>query len=104
MIIKKSRNAEEIIIKLSGKLDASTVPMLQKFLGDRIDTDNKKLVFDLSDVDAISSEGLHFLASVKDKMIDKKGILLRNVSKETIELLDTNGLRNILTKEKGEHT
>ena len=86
MIIKKSRNAEEIIIKLSGKLDASTVPMLQRFLGDSIDTDDKKLVFDLSDVDAISSEGLHFLVSVKDKMIDKKGILLRNVSKETIEL------------------
>ena len=78
--------------------------MLQRFLGDSIDTDNKKLVFDLSDVDAISSEGLYFLVSVKDKMIDKKGILLRNVSKETIELLDTNGLRNILTKEKGEQT
>ena len=57
-------------------------------------------LFDLSDVDAISSEGLHFLVSVKDKMIDKKGILLRNVSKETIELLDTDGLSNILTIEK----
>ena len=61
MIIKKSRNAEEIIIKLSGKLDAAAVPMLQRFLGDSIDTDDKKLVFDLSDVDAISSEGLHLL-------------------------------------------
>ena len=65
--------------------------MLQRFLGDSIDTDNKKLVFDLSDVDAISSEGLYFLVSVKDKMIDKKVILLRNVSKETIEVLDING-------------
>lgn len=102
MIIKKSRNAEEIIIKLSGKLDAAAIPMLQRFLGDSIDTDHKKLVFDLSDVDAISSEGLHLLISVKDKMIDKKGILLRNVSKETIELLDTNGLRNTLTIEMGE--
>lgn len=104
MIIKKSRNVEEMIIRLSGKLDASTVPMLQKFLGDSIDTDNKKLVFDLADVDAVSPEGLHFLISVNDRMVNKKGMILRNVRKETMELFDTAGLSKALTIERGEPT
>lgn len=104
MIIKKSKNAEEMIIRLSGKLDASTVPMLRKFLSESIDTDNKKLVFDLADVDTISPEGLHFLISVIDRMVNKKGTILRNVRKKAMELFDTAGLSKALTIERGEPT
>ena len=64
----------------------------------------KPAELDASQLEYISSAGLRFLISVNDRMVNKKGMILRNVRKETMEIFDIAGLSIILTIERGEQT
>ncbi len=90
MNITKQINGKELIIALEGKLDTTTAPELEQELEKSLDGVDK-LVFDLKDMDYISSAGLRVLLSAHKKMIGKNGMLLKNVCEEIMEIFEVTG-------------
>ena len=90
MNITKQLNGKELTIALEGKLDTTTAPELEQELEKSLDGVDK-LVFDLKDMDYISSAGLRVLLSAHKKMIGKNGMLLKNVCEEIMEIFEETG-------------
>ena len=90
MNITKQINGKELTIALEGKLDTTTAPELEQELEKSLDGVDK-LVFDLKDMDYISSAGLRVLLSAHKKMIGKNGMRLKNVCEEIMEIFEVTG-------------
>lgn len=56
-----------VLFEVSGRVDSSTAPELQKALNEVIEAGNYKLVLDLHQVDFISSAGLWVLVNAQKK-------------------------------------
>ena len=93
------REGKALTVALSGRLDSSTAPDLEKQL-DLTDTD--KLVFDLAGLEYISSAGLRILLASM-KAMDKQGeMTVRHVQPAVMELFTVTGFSEILTIEPEE--
>jgi anti-sigma B factor antagonist len=81
------------VVTVSGRVDSSTAPDLQKALQDLLDTDHTQLVLDLKDVDYMSSAGLRVLVAMQ-KAAKKNGGALRvaQPSVRVNEVLELAGL------------
>ena len=90
MNITKQINGKELTIALEGKLDTTTAPELEQELEKSLDGVDK-LVFDLKNMDYISSAGLRVLLSAHKKMIGKNGMRLKNVCEEIMEIFEVTG-------------
>lgn len=94
-IIKKLEN-NELTIKLVGRLDTTTSPNLEAELKKSIN-DVKKLSFDFSELEYISSAGLRVLLSAQ-KVMNKQGqMIVLNANDEIKEVFDITGFTDILT-------
>ena len=87
-----------LIIVLEGRLDSVTTPQLTAALENGIEQANE-VVFDLKEVDYISSAGLRLLLSTHKKMMGKGGMVLRNVNEMNMEILELTGFTEIFTIE-----
>lgn len=95
MEIEINRVEKELTIKLTGKLDTSTVPELESELKGKLEG-IKKLIFDFSDLDYISSAGLRVVLSSM-KSVDSDGeTILRGAKSNIIEVFELTGLINYL--------
>ncbi|MBE6118607.1 MAG: STAS domain-containing protein [Erysipelotrichaceae bacterium] len=93
------REGKALTVALSGRLDSSTAPDLEKQL-DLTDTD--KLVFDLAGLEYISSAGLRILLASM-KVMDRQGeMTVRHVQPAVMELFTVTGFNKILTIEPEE--
>ena len=93
------REGKALTVALSGRLDSSTAPDLEKQL-DLTDTD--KLVFDLAGLEYISSAGLRILLASM-KALDRQGeMTVRHVQPAVMELFTVTGFSEILTIEPDE--
>ena len=93
------REGKALTVALSGRLDSSTAPDLEKQL-DLTDTD--KLVFDLAGLEYISSAGLRILLASM-KVMDRQGeMTVRHVQPAVMELFTVTGFSEILTIEPEE--
>ncbi|MBQ1446686.1 MAG: STAS domain-containing protein [Solobacterium sp.] len=93
------REGKALTVALSGRLDSSTAPDLEKQL-DLTDTD--KLVFDLAGLEYISSAGLRILLASM-KAMDRQGeMTVRHVQPAVMELFTVTGFSEILTIEAEE--
>ena len=93
------REGKALTVALSGRLDSSTAPDLEKQL-DLTDTD--KLVFDLAGLEYISSAGLRILLASM-KAMDRQGeMTVRHVQPAVMELFTVTGFSQILTIEAEE--
>ena len=93
------REGKALTVALSGRLDSSTAPDLEKQL-DLTDTD--KLVFDLAGLEYISSAGLRILLASM-KAMDRQGeMTVRHVQPAVMELFTVTGFSEILTIEPEE--
>lgn len=94
-IIKKLEN-NELTIKLVGRLDTTTSPNLEAELKKSLN-DVKKLTFDFSELEYISSAGLRVLLSAQ-KVMNKQGqMIVLNANDEIKEVFDITGFTDILT-------
>ena len=98
MTIEIKRNAEETVIELAGRLDTTTAPALDKIINEDI-ADTKKLVFDLKEIEYISSAGLRVLLSAQKKMQKIGCMKVTNVCEEVMEVFEMTGFADILTIE-----
>ena len=98
MEIKKKVEGNKLTITLSGRLDTSTAPQLEKELKEWVEGVTE-LIFDFTALDYISSAGLRFLLS-DQKIMNKQGtMIIRNVNETIMEIFDVTGFVDLLTIE-----
>ena len=96
--IEKKSEGNNLSFALSGRLDTSTAPDLEKEVKDNIEG-VEKLDFDFADLAYISSAGLRVLLSAQ-KIMNKQGeMVVKNCSDEIKEIFEVTGFSDILTIE-----
>lgn len=96
--IEKKINDNELTVSLEGRLDTTTAPQLEAELKDKLDG-VETLIFDMNNLEYISSAGLRVLLSVQ-KIMNKQGAMKVTGVKETImEIFEVTGFSDILTIE-----
>ena len=98
MNIRTSAESTKLTIALEGRLDTTTAPQLESELGTALDNVTD-LVFDLADLDYISSAGLRVLLSAQKKMNKQGSMIVRRSKPEIMEIFDVTGFTDILTLE-----
>ncbi|MBR6403983.1 MAG: STAS domain-containing protein [Eubacterium sp.] len=96
--IEKKLDGKNLSFALSGRLDTTTAPDLEKEVKENIEG-VEKLDFDFSDLAYISSAGLRVLLSAQ-KIMNKQGeMVVKNCSEEIKEIFEVTGFSDILTIE-----
>ena len=92
-------NNDELTVTLKGRLDTTTAPQLDTELAESLDAVTL-LIFDLLDLEYISSAGLRVLLRAQ-KIMDVQGsMVIRNVSEDVMEIFDVTGFSAIFTIEE----
>ena len=98
MTIEIKRNAEETVIELTGRLDTTTAPALDKTINNDIEG-TKNLVLDFKSLEYISSAGLRVLLGAQKKMQKIGSMKVTNVCEEVMEVFEMTGFADILVIE-----
>ena len=82
------------LIKTSGRVDSSTAPQLEEAFNSIIDAGRHKIVFDMTDVNFMSSKAWWVLidAQKKCKRYNRGELLLANVPEKILTSLDLVGM------------
>ena len=83
------------VMTLSGRLDTTTAPELEKAINNEGD-ELKNLVLDFKGVDYISSAGLRVLLTAQKKMNVQGHMELTNVSEAVMDIFEMTGFADIL--------
>ncbi|MBR4935193.1 MAG: STAS domain-containing protein [Anaerotignum sp.] len=98
MNIEIKKNAEEATIELTGRLDTTTAPTLDKMINEDIEG-TKDLILDLKGLEYISSAGLRVLLSAQKKMQKIGSMKVVNVCETVMEVFEMTGFADILVIE-----
>ncbi|MBQ2249664.1 MAG: STAS domain-containing protein [Clostridia bacterium] len=98
MTIEIKRTTEETVIELTGRLDTTTAPALDKAINEDI-ADTKNLVLHMKGLEYISSAGLRVLLSAQKKMQKIGSMKVTNVCEAVMEVFEMTGFADILTIE-----
>ena len=94
MDINKVADNGKLKVAISGRLDTTTAPELEKELDF---TGITSVEFDLADLEYVSSAGLRVILIVQKNM--KGNFVLKNVKPEIMEIFEITGFADILTIE-----
>ena len=83
---------------ISGRIDTITAPELDKVFRENAEV-CEKMIFDMSEVDYISSAGIRSLVAAHRKMAGKGGLVLRGLNKSVLSILEMTGLSKKLNIE-----
>ena len=86
------------LFTLTGRLDTTTAPDLEKELKDSLDSVSE-LTLDFSGLDYISSAGLRVLLAAQKTMNKQGSMKLKNVNETIMEIFEVTGFSDILTVE-----
>ena len=95
MVIEKIMNGNECTLKLTGRLDTTTAPALTDDLN-KIEA--TAIVFDLSDLEYVSSAGLRVFLSTHKKM--NGNMIIRHPQSMIMDVLEITGFLDILKIEE----
>lgn len=96
--INKETDGSELKIILEGRLDTMTAPQLEEELKGSVDGVTS-LIFDIKDLQYISSAGLRVLLSAQ-KIMNKQGsMVIRGANDDIKEIFEVTGFSDILTIE-----
>ena len=99
MTITVTHNADTLTLTLTGRLDTTTAPQLEKALQENLDNIHS-LTLDFAGVEYISSAGLRVLLSAQKKMNAAAGTMkVTHVNEMVMEVFDITGFADILTIE-----
>lgn len=86
-----------VILRVDGRLDVATAPILEKKINNLIDEDHFHLILDFSRIDYLSSAGMRVLLSASKKLKSKKGgLILFSLSEDVSEVIKMAGFDKIL--------
>ena len=98
MTIEKNIDSENVTLTVSGRLDTTTAPELEAVLDEVLDN-AKDLVFNLENLEYISSAGLRVILKAQKTMNTKGSMKLTGVNDSIMEVFDITGFLDILTIE-----
>ena len=98
MDIKKTKNGKELTLKLIGRLDTITAPALEAELKAELGG-VECLIFDLENLEYVSSAGLRTLLSAQKTMNTQGEMKIRNVCEQVGEIFEITGFSEIFTIE-----
>ena len=98
MTMEIKKNADTAVITVTGRLDTTTAPLLEKAITQDIG-DAKNLTLDLKDVQYISSAGLRVLLGAQKKMQKIGSMKVVNVCEAVMEVFEMTGFADILVIE-----
>ena len=96
MIINKTKNGDELLLALEGRLDTATAPQLGEIVSGEL-TDASELIFDLEKLEYLSSAGLRVLLSAQRTMNKQGRMIVRNVNETVHDIFEITGFTEILT-------
>lgn len=94
--LQKENN--QLIISVSGRVDTTTAPELEKTIFDNLDG-IAELILDLKDMPYTSSAGLRVFLKAQKAMENQGEMKLINVADDVMEVFDMTGFTDILTIE-----
>lgn len=95
MTIEKATNGATLTVTLNGRLDTLTSPDLEQSLSDL--TGVSHLILDFAGIRYISSAGLRVLLGLQKQMARQGDMIVRDVDKMVMEVLEMSGFTDILT-------
>ena len=99
MTINVERDFELVTLGITGRLDTTTAPNLETVIND-LTQDTKELVFDMSELEYISSAGIRVLLTAYKKMNFNQGIMRIEKSNDMVrEVFEMTGLSQMLGQE-----
>ena len=97
MTIKKQQDGEQLLVRITGRIDTNTAPEFQQEVKPELERVGK-LVLDFEQVDYISSAGLRVLLDLEQTMEEKDGSMeVCNVNSVIRDVFDITGFLDILT-------
>ena len=96
--ISTTKNEDEYTLLLKGRLDTITSPGLDSKIKEVVD-DAKKLVFDFSGLEYISSAGLRVLLGTYQVMEGKGEMIIRNLTAPVREVFELTGFARLFNIE-----
>lgn len=98
MTIEKTTENEKVTLTVSGRLDTTTAPELEAAL-DEVLENTKELIFNLENLEYISSAGLRVILKAQKAMNAQGSMKLIGVNDSIMEVFDITGFLDILTIE-----
>lgn len=98
MTIEKKMENGNVTLTVSGRLDTTTAPELEKTVDGVLDG-TKELVFDMTGLEYISSAGLRVILKAQKAMNAQGSMKLTGVNDSIMEVFDITGFLDILTIE-----
>lgn len=98
MQVIKDVMGEKLVVSVAGRLDTTTAPVLESEMMDALDG-IKTLVFDMKDLEYISSAGLRVLLSIQKKMNKVGSMTLKHCNEIVLEVFEVTGFIDIFTVE-----
>ena len=96
MTISVERDFELVTLEITGRLDTTTAPNLEVVINE-LSEDKKELIFDMTDVEYISSAGIRVLLGAYKKMNLNQGIMrIEKASEMVREVFKMTGLSHML--------
>ena len=85
------------LVKAAGRIDSNTAPDLEQAFNQIIENGKSGIVFDMAEVDFISSRGLWVLLETQKACKKEKGqLVLVNVSEDMEQSLDLAGVKHFI--------
>ncbi len=98
MTIEIKRNQDEVVMEITGRLDTTTAPALEKTINENVEG-VKTLILDFKNLEYISSAGLRVLLSAQKKMQQIGAMKVVNVCELVMEVFEMTGFADILVIE-----
>lgn len=96
MTINVERDFELVSLEITGRLDTTTAPNLEEVIAE-LSQDVKELVFEISELEYISSAGIRVLLGAYKKMNSNQGIMrIEKASDMVREVFEMTGLSELL--------
>lgn len=96
-IIKKNENGS-LLIEIKGRIDTFNAAKLEAALEGSTGKE-ENLIFDFKNVEYISAAGLRVLIEAQKKTGDHGGMIIKNVSKDVMDVFFITGLADTFTIE-----
>ncbi|MBR1441186.1 MAG: STAS domain-containing protein [Lachnospiraceae bacterium] len=93
---EKVENGNELTLVLTGRLDTVTAPELEEVIKTGLGS-AEKLIFNLNDLEYISSAGLRVLLNAQKRMNKQGAMVITGAGEEVKEIFDVTGFSKILT-------
>ena len=98
MTIEIKKNADELVLEITGRLDTITAPALDKTINENLG-EIKSLILDCKNLESISSAGLRVLLGAQKKMSQIGSMKIKNVCELVMEVFEMTGFADILNIE-----